>query len=298
MAKARVRLAPHGRAIGPARVGQLGRIPLPDVLLGDANQTGWWNFHPTEQDGAAALAVPDHGRVISGTGCGDRRELAPLAGGGIPFPGISKRAGTGRIDAAVDSNSGEGASEEQHLAGGLLEHHAVLAAGVRWRTLARAVGEIAASRLPFPGVLVVAVGGLTGLRAATEDDEFVASRVKDHACARARARLARHGPGRIPVGPGAGRGIPLPQVLGRRQRLSNKGHAAEIVPLSAEHDQHLAGLVKNSRLQKARVGALRGGGNERPGGDFARRHDAQGRVGRLHSRVRPVCGVVFVAGGE
>jgi hypothetical protein len=68
------------------------------------------------------------------------------------------------------------------------------------------------------------------------------------------------------------------------------------ITLPAEHDQHLAGLVKSGGLQRARVKAIRWRGDERPGGDFARRHNPQGRVGRL--KARAVSMMVFGASGE
>ena len=271
MTVARAGLRSCARAIGPTRIG---RIPLPDVLLGDGKRKALQDFHSAEQDRTAALAVPDHRRVASCAGRGSGRELAPHSRGGIPFPSIAKRARDGYPnDATIDSDSGDGAPKEQHPAGRLLEHHAVLAAGLRGRTLAGAVGEGAGHGIPFPGIRIAGVAVLAGWRAPTEYDELAASRVKDHACARARARFLVADRGA--VGEHAGRGIPFPKVLGRRQGVSG----AKVDTLPTEHDQHLAGFIKGGGLQKTWVRAPRWGRNERPGGNFARGHNPQCCVG-------------------
>ena len=275
MAVARARLGPRGLAFGPAL---LRRIPFPGVLHGGAIHISLILLHSAEQDRAAALAIPNHRRVVSGTGCGSWRKLSPRTRGGIPLPAISKRQ---RDAYSVVVGAGETTAKEQHLAGGFFEHHAVLAATDRHRAGASAIGEGAGGGIPFPCVSEIVVGN----RTPTEDDKLVPDRIENHARAKARERLASC---RGAVRPCASRGIPFPHILKRRE--VHAGH-------SAEHDQELPGIVKGGRLQVARGRTWRGRNVDAgPSCRFGCRHRAQGRMRGLKPGL--VAGRGFGAGCE
>ena len=280
VAVARARRGPRDCAIGPVL---LRRIPFPCVLLGDATETGLRQLHSAEQDGDVAFAVPDQRGSESGAGRAQGRKLGPLALRGIPLPRVARR------DGELGEPIGCAAPEEQHLSGGFLEDHCLLAA-IAW-PLARvaALGEGAGCGIPFPKVRVVDDVVAAGQHAPAIDNEIVTNRVKNHACARARARFVA---GRGAVGPDAGRGIPLPQILKcRHNGIVGRGPAAE-------HGQDPAGLVKGGRRQITPVWARHRGTDARPGGFLGRGHRAQSRVRGLHAGVTGPARMVFVAGGE
>ena len=261
----------------------LDGIPFPCVLLGHTTQTGQRLLHTAEQDSAAALVVPDQPGRISGTGHTGGLKLGPLALRGIPLPGVAKRDRNTAPLVIRGIHSRCAAPEEQHLARGFLEDHALLAA-IAWPVAgAGIVGESAARGIPLPDVSVVDVH-VAGGHASAEYDEVVVNRVKDHACTAARFRREANWGA---LGPCAGRGIPLPQIL----KLPRVAQAAE-------HDQDLAGLVKGGCLHVARARAQHGRAHARPGGDFAGGHHAQRCVGRLKARASRVSGMVLVAAGE
>jgi hypothetical protein len=146
VAETRAWFVPRDRALGP---GLRRRIPFPCVLLGNALKANLRLLHAAEQDRAAACAVPNQRTAVAGTGRGFGLNLGPLAGCGIPLPGVAQPGGdvVSKIDFSIDAEVCC-TSEEQHLAGGLFEHHAVLAAGNR--PLARAGGHGPACGIPLP----------------------------------------------------------------------------------------------------------------------------------------------------
>ena len=193
MAVARARLVSPDRAIGPAR---RVRIPFPGVLLGNPAQIGLRLLHAAEQNSAVAFAVPDQRRVVARTGRVGGLKLGPFAGQGIPLPGVAIRdRHAGLVVGASRAPLGNTASEEQHVAGGLLEHHAMLAARAGPDVRVGALDESVA-KIPVPDVGVVADRG----RAPSEDNQLVAERVEDHARACTTVRLVA-GRSRAAVGP-------------------------------------------------------------------------------------------------